>query len=433
MNHTAPESAAPLAPSHQRRYRRVRRHGGDGQPAVPPALRHRRWPWIAVVVLTVTGLALSLYLVQEHYEACRNPGQAICDIDDVFSCSKVALSDYAVFAGLPVAVWGVLGYFAMAGAGFWGWFSRGARAACATLAALTGFSALISLVLGIVSKALIGAVCLFCLGTYLVNALLLVPSFALLVSAGPSTSLGETIQMLRDHSGRVVTGAALGTIGLALLMWKFPKYWLETPATAAPETLSVAAPPAPSASTQAKNSGYTTGVTKDGHHWIGASNPKVVVEEFSDYQCPFCRLAHIRIRELIQKHPGKIRLIHRHFPLDQHCNPIITRPFHPYSCYYSALVTCAGEQEQFWPANDYVFEHGHDAEPIDDKAMAKALGLNAKQLHECVEKRAWTEIRPDLEAGIKLDLRATPSFVINGKKQAEPDPVPVLEQYLKDK
>ena len=400
--------------------------------ATPPALRHRRWPWIAVVVLAATGLALSTYLVQEHYEACHHPGQAICDIDDVINCSKVALSDYAVFAGVPVAVWGVLGYFAMAGVGFWGWFSRGARAACAALMGLAGVSALISLVLGIISKTLIGAVCLFCLGTYVVNALLLVPGVALFVSAGPSASIGETIQMLRVHSGRAVTWATLAAIGLALLMWKYPKYWLETPAHAAPEIPSVAPPPAPSGSTQASNSEYTTGVTKDGHHWIGASHPKVVVEEFSDYQCPFCRLAHIRIRKLIQKHPGKIRLIHRHFPLDQRCNPIITRPFHPYSCYYSALVTCAGEQRQFWPANDYVFEHGHDAEPIDDKVMAKALGLDAKKLHECVEKRAWTEIRPDLEAGIKLELRATPSFVINGEKQAEADPVPLLERYLQE-
>ena len=404
----------------------------SAKPAAKPALRTRSWPWIVVVALTAIGLSLSSYLVLEHYEACHNPGQAICDINEVISCSKVSLSDYAVFAGMPVAVWGVLGYLVMAGVGFWGWFGRGPRAAAAILMALTGFSALTSLALGIISKTLIGAVCLFCLGTYVVNALLLIPSIALFVSAGPVASSRAVIELLREHARRTVSFALVGALLLGLLMWKYPKYWLEASAHAAPEVPQVELPPAPSGSAHADgNSDFTSGVTKDGHHWIGASNPEVVIEEFSDYQCPFCRIAHARIRELIQKYPGRIRLVHRHFPLDQRCNPIITQPFHENACYYSALVTCAGEQKQFWRANDYVFDHAHDPEPIDKDAMAKELGLDGKKLYECLDKRAWDQMRPDLEEGIKLELHGTPSFVINGEKQSGADPITLLEPFLK--
>ncbi len=384
--------------------------------AARPALRTRSWPWVLVVALTAIGLSLSSYLVVEHYEACHNPGQAVCDINEVISCSKVSLSDYAVFAGMPVAVWGVLGYLTMAAVGFWGWFGRGPRAAAAALMALTGFSALTSLALGIISKTLIGAVCLFCLGTYVVNALLLIPSIALFVSAGPGTSFSAAVDLVRKHAERTVSVALVGAVLLGLLIWKYPKYWLEASAHAAPEVPKVALPPAPSGSAQAREDAeFTTGVTKDGHHWIGASKPEIVVEEFSDYQCPFCRIAHARVRELIEKHPGKLRLIHRHFPLDQRCNPIIEQPFHENACYYSALVTCAGEQHEFWRANDYVFEHAHDPDPIDKEVMAKDLDLDGKRLHECLEKRAWDQIRPDLEAGIELELHGTPSFVINGE------------------
>jgi protein-disulfide isomerase/uncharacterized membrane protein len=404
----------------------------SAKPAAPAALRTRSWPWIAVVALTGVGLSLSGYLVLEHYEACHNPGQAVCDINEVISCSKVSLSDYSVFAGMPVAVWGVLGYLMMAAVGFWGWFGRGPRAAAAALMALTGFSALTSLTLGIISKTLIGAICLFCLGTYAVNALLLVPAIALFVSAGPGRSFGAAIELLGNHWQRTVSWALVGAVLLGLLMWKYPKYWLEASAHAAPQLPKVELPPAPSASGRAEsNAKFTTGVTKDGHHWIGAGKPQVVVEEFSDYQCPFCRVAHARLRELIQKHPGKIRLVHRHFPLDQRCNPIITQSFHDNACYYSALVTCAGEQHEFWRANDYVFERAHNPEPIDKEVMAKDLGIDGKQLHECLEKRAWNQMRPDVEQGIELELEGTPSFVINGEKQTGADPIALLEPYLK--
>ncbi len=400
-----------------------------------PALRTRSWPWILVVVLTAIGLGLSSYLVLEHYEASSNPGQAICDVNEVISCSKVSLSNYSVFAGMPVAVWGVLGYLAMAALGFWGWFSRGARPAAAGLLLLSGFSALTSVALGVISKVLIGAVCLFCLGTYVVNALLLIPSIALLISAGPAASFGAAARLVQANARQTLTAALAGAVVLGLMIWKYPKYWLERPAHAAAELPNIPPPPPPpgpsSSGQAATDAAFTTGVTKDGHHWIGAGKPEVVVEEFSDYQCPFCRVAHARVRELMQKHPGKIRLVHRHFPLDQRCNPIITQPFHENGCYYSALVTCAGEQEKFWPANDFVFEHGHDPEPIDKDAMAKQLGLDAKRLHECLEKRAWNQMRTDLEAGIQLGIQGTPTFVIDGKKQTGADPEEILEPFLK--
>jgi protein-disulfide isomerase len=253
-----------------------------------------------------------------------------------------------------------------------------------------------------------------------------------LVSGGASESLGAAGTLVKDHMGRTASFAVVGALALGLLMWGYPKYWLEASAhAAAPELPKVELPPAPNGSAQGKDVAFTSGVTKDGNHWIGASKPKVVVEEYSDYECPFCRIAHVRLRALLQKHPGKIRLVHRHFPLDQLCNPIITQPFHANACYYSALVTCAGEQKQFWKANDYVFEHSHDPEPIDKDKLAKDLGIDGKQLHECLEKRAWNKMRGDLQAGIKLGIRGTPTFVVDGEQLTGGDPEQMVERYLK--
>ena len=377
--------------------------------------------------LLVMGLAASVYLVQEHYVACHDPGQAICDIDEFVSCSKVALSPYAVFWGLPVAVWGVLGYLAMTAVSLWGYYSRGARPAVAALGVLAGFSAVTSLVLGVISKTIIGAVCLFCIATYVVNAVLLVPALLLLVWSGPARAFAEAFALVVDARGRIIPAALVGAGALLLLMWKYPKYWVRVQSHAAEIEAEVIVPPAASGKS---DPGFTTGVTEDGHHWIGAREPQVVVEEYSDYQCPYCRLAHARLRELTQKYPGVIRLVHRNFPLDNACNPIIPEPFHPAACFYSGLVVCAGEQERFWPANDYVFEHGHDAKPIKPGTFARDLGLDEKQLVDCLDKRAWDAIRPDLEKGIELKIQGTPTFVVNGKMALGADPRQLLAPYL---
>ena len=166
-------------------------------------------------------------------------------------------------------------------------------------------------------------------------------------------------------------------------------------------------------------------MTEDGHPWIGAKHPNVTVVEFSDYQCPFCNQAHAGMRALLATHPG-LRLVHRHFPLDQACNPIIDKPFHPYACAYSALAACAGEQNQFWAANDYLFKHGHDPDPVEPAAFARAVRVDPTKLGECLEQRAWAMVRPDVEEAVRLKITGTPTFQINGQLYLGQIPADVL-------
>ena len=62
-----------------------------------------------------------------------------------------------------------------------------------------------------------------------------------------------------------------------------------------------------------------------GWHWIGATKPTVTIYEFSDYQCPHCLRGHEQMRKLLAQYPDKLRLVHRHYPLDHQCNPAINR------------------------------------------------------------------------------------------------------------
>ena len=156
-------------------------------------------------------------------------------------------------------------------------------------------------------------------------------------------------------------------------------------------------------------------MTADGHPWIGARDPELTVVEFSDYQCPFCSRGHRIMRTLVRAHPTVIRLVHRHFPLDEACNPIIDRPFHRRACYYAALAVCAGEQKKFWAANDYLYTHGRDQAPVGPDLLAQQLGLDLPELNECLERRASDAMKGDLEEGVRLNITGTPTFMVDGK------------------
>jgi protein-disulfide isomerase len=129
--------------------------------------------------------------------------------------------------------------------------------------------------------------------------------------------------------------------------------------------------------------------------------------------------------ELLELNPDRLRLVVRHFPLDQACNRSIRRQVYDHSCASAKLANCAGEQHRFWEAHEYLFDHGDD--PTEPATFASALNLSAKALKACLN-RVDEALNRDIEAGIALDLHGTPVFVVDGKPYMQHLPQLVVEQ-----
>ena len=111
--------------------------------------------YVAVALLSLVGLADSLYLTVEHVT-----GQTVrCTI--VAGCSEVLSSSYAVVAGIPLAAVGAAAYFTVFSLAILAIF--GYRIAGKLLAPLTALMALVSLWLIYLQAFVIGAFCQFCL------------------------------------------------------------------------------------------------------------------------------------------------------------------------------------------------------------------------------------------------------------------------------
>ena len=399
-------------------------HERSDGPSTPSA---KRWPYLVILVLSLVGEGVAIKLARIHYDVHHDSTtKSFCALSEAVNCDTVALSPYSVFLGVPVAVWGMYGYALLALTAAWARATRQRRAPTVILAGLTGAAVLTSVALATISVLLIESLCILCLTTYLINTVLVV----LLVIGWPTGDPGVVRHAVREMGTAwqrlVAPGILVASVALALGLF-FPHYWQGAPAEGVQRSVQSAQA---SAGSQPSRS-MATGVTEDGHHWIGARNPRVVVEEFSDYQCPFCQRAHFQLRELVREHPDAIRLVHRHLPLDHHCNPLISGTFHPRACYYAALSVCAGEQDRFWDANDFLYAHGRDAAPVTPQALEAELGVNRPKLEECLTQRAWGGVRLDLEEAVRMQLSATPTFRVNGQVYVGQVPPEVLDASVK--
>jgi protein-disulfide isomerase/uncharacterized membrane protein len=178
----------------------------------------------------------------------------------------------------------------------------------------------------------------------------------------------------------------------------------------------------------------TMGRDPEGHHWIGAAKPSITIDEFTDYECPHCRKAHMRLRRLLAKHPGKVRINHRHFPLDQACNSMIKTPFHQQACQLSFAAFCAGQQGRFWEMNDALFQNAQEVAAGSKQLMslAESLQLDMDAFECCLAgPEAAKAVASDVAAGLALEVQGTPAFVVDGKLYLGTIPESVLAP-LKD-
>jgi protein-disulfide isomerase/uncharacterized membrane protein len=351
--------------------------------------------------LILTGFIDSLYLSWSHYRNYTDIAyQSFCAISKAINCDTVSQSPYSIFWGLPWAVWGLMGYGFLIFLSPLLWSARYEKKRVWTLFFLiTVIFCIISITLTLISTIFIHSYCMMCILSMGVNFLLLYFIWLIRKRYEVSTlfdDLKQDIEYLwtiRKISGLVIFSFICCLI---LLIIFFPRYW-EFNATT-------------------NYSELTIGVTQDGHPWIGAQHPLVVITEFTDYQCFQCKKMNHYLRQVMMKHPDKIRLIHRHYPLDSKYNFAVKKPLHDGSADLALLAIYASTKGKFWEMNDLLYGIGNNNGPIKIKELAEKTQLDFWELQESLHnKKIIDTLKVDLWDGFKLGIRGTPAYVINGK------------------
>ncbi len=354
-----------------------------------------------ILILALFGALISAYLVYHHVNVVGgyNLGQSLCNVSSSFNCDDVARSKYSSFLGQPVASFGLF-YFLIA-------------ALSTSKLNLISFSSLLGLIpsalLLFLSIFVIKKFCLFCM---LLDLVLISIVFLSYKYFKRSELLKDFYSLLKPSFIILSLLAALFSFSLPSLLKEhvFEKALNESEINKLYEKWHL------ENQVDLKVDCDGAGDSKD--YCKGPSNAKVTITEFSDFQCPFCKLAARHVAQLQKQRPESVRVVFKNFPLDVQCNDLFKTAPHELACQAAILARCAGAQGKFWPYHDSLFSLDYLDWKIENLlSLSTKLGLDDKEMNSCVSnKNVLLRTKKDVNLGNKIGISSTPSIFVNGKK-----------------
>jgi protein-disulfide isomerase len=153
-------------------------------------------------------------------------------------------------------------------------------------------------------------------------------------------------------------------------------------------------------------------------HILGNPNAPIVIVEYSDFDCPFCKNFHETMNQVMKEYgaTGKVAWVYRHFPLEQR------HPSAPRIAAASECVAKLGGNDAFWKFSDLVFGERGTNEPTNITRLnefAVSSGVSGTAFDSCLENgETKAQVDEDLADGINAGAQGTPySLVLVGGQQ----------------
>ncbi|MGH8102893.1 MAG: DsbA family protein [bacterium] len=149
----------------------------------------------------------------------------------------------------------------------------------------------------------------------------------------------------------------------------------------------------------------------------GLPTATLIIEEYSDFQCPACQYFWRNIEPDLDKEfvaTGKVRFVFRPYSF-----------IGPESIRAAEAATCAADQNKFWPYHDALFtsQRGENEGTFSDgklKRIAADLSLDAFAFNKCLEsKKHRSEVLQQKKDGDGLGINTTPTLVIYTMKDGQ--------------
>ncbi len=393
-------------------------------PADTTGVRPVQASLIGIIGICVLGLIDMAFLTHLHWQVHSIPGftGGFCPGagGEHIDCDAVAASPYSLFLGVPVSFWGVLAYLALIAVAAWGLRAagRGAPHRGASLGLLSVAAAgalVVSAVLSYISHRFIDSFCSLCALGYVFNIGIAIAVGVALYSlrVGPFEALKKDLLVMLERPGMslpIGAGCVL-TAALTLGLYPSPEAMAES-GEAKQDGTELVSLRVPGGDPEIER----VAVWEDAPY-KGPCDAPVTIVEFTDYQCGFCRRAHVEMKKLLAPYEGQYRIMHRHYPLDGQCNPAVPRPGNGVSCAAALHAICARQQDLFWELNARLFTTRGRLSPLEIRRLAEEVGCDMDALDACLESDLPQQaLARDTRDGAELGVRGTPTFFINGHK-----------------
>lgn len=165
----------------------------------------------------------------------------------------------------------------------------------------------------------------------------------------------------------------------------------------------------------------------------GNPDAPVTIVEFSDFECPYCRLASSTVETILENHKTDVKLVYAHFPLGNH----------PWAEPAAIAATCAAQQsnDAFWALHDTYFEQQQALTPTNvitrSEAVLASSGIDIASWRTCATdtqsdayQGAAAAVQSQLALGEEYGVTGTPGFFVNGRFVNGNQPLDVFEAAI---
>lgn len=168
-------------------------------------------------------------------------------------------------------------------------------------------------------------------------------------------------------------------------------------------------------------------------HIKGNPDAKVVIVEYSDTECPFCKNHHETLNRIVSEYdPSDVAWVYRNFPLAQ---------LHPGAVRQAEALECAadlGGNDGFWAYTDRLYEVTPSNNGLADSQLpeiAQHVGLDLAAFNTCLDSGAMKErVEADINEVVAAGGRGTPHNIILANGEQFPleggQPYEVMKQII---
>lgn len=373
-----------------------------------------------LIALSLFGMGLAFILVTQHYNLLKKgfEEKSFCSINEFIDCDVVNASSYADIFSIPVAGLGLIFYFIIF------IYSSIAQASSAHKKDsllfcfyLSFLALLFTIYMAYVSFFKLEVICLLCIGMYLLNLfifLLFPPALRTKFREIPSL----TVQYLRSllnlknslgfksrswvHAG---ISCLIFGIGIFILMNMSVGFGQEKPKISEGQII------------KAHFAQKKFKINPGNRPMWGNKEAPITIVDFSDYQCPYCRVAAFNIKPALAEFKNKIAFYYVNYPLDMSCNPHMQRQLHRQACLAARASLCAHQENKFWEYHDLIFKNQRRLSKSKFLDLAKLLEIDRNQFNACLDSEKINNlVLEDIELAKKNKVSGTPSIFVNGRK-----------------
>jgi protein-disulfide isomerase len=180
---------------------------------------------------------------------------------------------------------------------------------------------------------------------------------------------------------------------------------------------------------------------------MGDPNAPIHIEEYSDFQCPFCKRFFVDTEPLLEEYfvkTGKVYFTYHSAGnwVSGNLGGVRTE-----SADAAAAAYCAADQGKFWEMHAALFTNSRDVEDQGSftdrrlKAIAETVGLDMSAFNACYNDGTYKDqVQQDLQTAQDAGIQGTPFFVmtykVNGEVKTETidgaQPINVFQQKIED-